>query len=149
MNRKTNKAFIVELLALFALLIMVITVITVISIRTRSESMKAKELSEAVLCAQNTAEITAPAADGQEAAGLIEQMDGAEDVSLAGGFVSFLLAPTKADRYRVTVEVELDPGETGIFTTKRINVYAGDKQEGEPLYTMESGNFIKDGEEMP
>ena len=149
MNRKTNKAFIVELLALVALLIMVITVVSVISIRTRNESLKAKELSDAVLCAQNTAEACAGAEDAGQAAELVGMMEGADEVELSGQQVSFLLTPTSRDTYYVTSVLTPEKGAAGTYVSQAVSVFREDSPEGEPIYTLESGNYIEDREEAP
>ena len=149
MKRKTNKAFITELLILFALLIMVITVITAISIKTRGESLKAKELSEAVICAQNTAEITASARDLSEASEMISQMEGAGDLATEGGAVSFTLTSAEKSVYRVVLEAEPEEGPTGVYVREKISVYEPDDEAAEPLYTLETGNYVKNGEETP
>ena len=63
MKNRRDTAFTVELLGLFILLIMVITVISSVFVMSRAHSLQARQLTEAVILAENTAEIASAAPD--------------------------------------------------------------------------------------
>ena len=65
-NRSGNKssiAFTVELFMLFGIMLLVIVVITQTLVMTRSRSLQARHLTEAVIAAENTMEIISSSAD--------------------------------------------------------------------------------------
>ena len=56
MNNKRSIAFTVELLGLFILLILVIVMITQVFVMSRTRTIEARRLTQAVMMAQSTAE---------------------------------------------------------------------------------------------
>ncbi len=145
MKRKSAITFIVELLALFALLITVITVITVVSVGARGKSRDARVLTGAVLCAQNTAEMTAGASDQEEAAARLEQMENVSSVETDKDVISFRADPDAGDREGQSFDVKLrwkeEPSETGKYISRTIEVF--EAGEAKPVYSLTSGRFIK------
>ena len=63
MKAGKDTAFTVELLGLFILLIMVITIISSVFVMSRAHSLQARQLTEAVILAENTAEAASAAPD--------------------------------------------------------------------------------------
>ena len=150
MSRKNNTSFIVELFILFALLITVITVITVTSVRTRSVSEKARTLTGAVICAENTAEMTAGSRTLQEAAGLIRQMEGASAVETGDGVIRFRITDTsgkgRGQSFDVTLRWEDEARGAGYYIEQTIDVCGQD--DDETVYSLTGGHYIKaSGEE--
>ena len=74
MNRK-DTAFTVELLGLFILLTAVITIVSGVFVMSRSHSLEAKQLNDAVILAQNTAEISSAAPDDGRLLDMLYSMD--------------------------------------------------------------------------
>ena len=118
-NKKSNIASIVELFMMFLLLLVVIVVITMVCMTTREQSLDAGDLTKAVICAENTAEITKDAADPSEAAALLKQMDGAADINVTGDTVT----PTQ-NGYRIEVSLAPDEGTSGTYVDETISIYA-------------------------
>ena len=149
MKKKTAITFIVELLALFALLIMVITVTTVVLVRARGQSREARVLTGAVLCAQNTAEMTAGASDKEEAADRLRQADDISSVQTAQDGISFRSAADSGGKESRVFDVRIlwreEPSATGICVEETIEVYEEDRRD--PVYSLTSGHFIKSGEQ--
>ena len=149
MKKRTNLSFIVELLILFLLLIMMITVITMVSIRARGQSRKARVLTDAVICAENATEMTEGAKDPDEAAARLEQMEGVSSVQVDGDVISFKMdfsAGSKPEQsFEMKVNWDEEPGETGAYIEKTVEVFEADGKE--PVYSLESGSFVKDEEE--
>lgn len=75
MRNRKDTAFTVELLGLFILLIAVITIISSVFVLSRSHSLEAKSLNEAVILAQNTAEAASAANDNEALMEKLEVMD--------------------------------------------------------------------------
>ncbi len=75
MRNRRDTAFTVELLGLFILLIAVITIVTSVFVLSRSHSLEAKSLNEAVILAQNTVETASAANDDDALTDKLEAMD--------------------------------------------------------------------------
>ena len=75
MKKERNIAFIVELLLLFMILLFVIVVITQTFMKSRSQSLYARHLTEAVTLAEEVAEVSASAEDLSEAADRLGAME--------------------------------------------------------------------------
>lgn len=73
MNRRKDTAFTVELLGLFILLIVVITVISSVFVMSRAHSLQARQLNEAVIIAESTAEAASAAPDNETLNDLISK----------------------------------------------------------------------------
>ena len=135
-NKKSNIASIVELFMMFLLLLVVIVVITMVCMTTREQSLDAGDLTKAVICAENAAEVTKDAASAEEAAELLGMMDGAADITVTGDTVTAI-----QDGYRIEVTLAPEDGSTGTYVDELINIYPGD---GEAIYQLHTGNYVKE-----
>ena len=135
-NKKSNIASIVELFLMFLLLLVVIVVITMVCMTTREQSLDAGDLTKAVICAENTAEVTKDAANAEEAADLLGMMDGAADITVTGDTVTAI-----QDGYRIEVTLTPEDGSTGTYVDELITIYPGD---GEAIYQLHTGNYVKE-----
>lgn len=153
MKTKRNTAFIVELIIMFLLLLLVISVITTISMKTRQQSIDAKHLTEAVICAQNAAEVTAAASDAESCAARLEKMEEAKNVKVNGSSVEAGITSGSGEKLRLVIDVGTEKGSTGKYVTKDIAVFL-DKDKGadakkagsaKPVYTLSTGDFVKGG----
>ncbi len=135
-NKKSNIASIVELFLMFLLLLVVIVVITMVCMTTREQSLDAGDLTKAVICAENAAEVTRDAASAEEAADLLGMMDGAADITVSGDTVTAI-----QDGYRIEVTLTPEDGSTGTYVDELINIYPGD---GEAIYQLHTGNYVKE-----
>ena len=133
-NRKSNITSVVELFLMFLLLLIVIVVITMACMTTRQQSLQAHYLTEAVICAENTAEVTATATDADEAAVLIGLMDGIKDVHVADDLIT-----ATSGEYVIEVTLSSEEGKTGTFTTEDIQIF----RAGDSLYKLHTGNYNK------
>ena len=134
-NKKSNIASIVELFMMFLLLLVVIVVITMVCMTTREQSLDAGDLTKAVICAENTAEITKDAANPSEAATLLEQMDGATDINVTGDTAT-------QNGYRIEVALAPEEGASGTYVDETISIYAEDDNL---LYQLHTGSYLKEG----
>lgn len=145
MKSKRNLAFIVELFIMFILLLVVIVVITTLSIKTRDQSIDARYLNEAVICAENAAELTASASDADEVLTRMEKMDGVANASAEADVITadmnFKEADGPDDQYTIIIKMSEDKGSTGKYITKEIKVTH--KGEDDAIYTLKTGNFVK------
>ena len=143
MNSRKNTAFTVELLGLFILLTAVITIVTGVLVMTRAHSLHARQLTEAVILAQNAAEVSSAAADDNSLSDMLSSMDnggGRKSFSLTDGEGNKVLAVyasmkgaegDKSDGlYLITVKREY-PGGTheeradgGAYARDTVKVYA-------------------------
>ncbi len=74
MKNRKDTAFTVELLGLFILLIMVITIASSVFVLSRSHSLEAGRLNEAVILAENTAEVSSAAPDNDALRDMLSRM---------------------------------------------------------------------------
>ena len=171
MNKRKDTAFTVELLGLFILLIAVITIIASVFVMSRSHSLEAKSLNEAVIIAQNTAEVASAACDDAVLQDLLKEMDNnsgnsvvARENSGGAGSWNAFLASVKMDgsgsRYIVCVTRTYPDGTPdekagkGVYAENSIEVYEAGKvpaddlgqfdpsSQGTPLYTLVSGSYF-------
>ena len=140
-SRKRNIASIVELFLMFLLLLVVIVVITMVCMTTREQSLKAHTLTEAVLCAENTAEVTKYAENAEEAASRIEQMEGVSDVAVSGDVVT-----ASVDGYQVEVAVTPDPGSSGTYMDTAITIFPASSADS-AIYELHTGSYRKEGKQ--
>ncbi len=109
--KKRNLAFTVELLGLFILLLLVITVITQVFVMSRSHSLQAKRLTEAVIIAESTAEISSAEKDIDRLAGIFTGLretdeEAAYKVNNNGGVIMFTRGLSEDGRYKYVVRLE-------------------------------------------
>ena len=152
MNKRKDTAFTVELLGLFILLIAVITIIASVFVMSRSHSLEAKSLNEAVIIAQNTAEVASAACDDAVLQDLLKEMDNNSGHSVvtrensggAGSWNAFF-ASVKKDvsgkdgRYIVCVTRTYPDGTPdertgkGVYAENSIEVYEAGKVPADDL----------------
>ena len=143
-NRSGNKssiAFTVELFMLFGIMLLVIVVITQTLVMTRSRSLQARHLTEAVIAAENTMEIISSSADdpagGLEAAenisGVTEKADMLECETVFDG------KDGSGETYLISVIADSEKGETG--SIRKYEVRVSLKDEEEILYSLKSGVY--------
>ena len=134
-GRKSNTATMVELFMMFLLLLVVIVVITMVCMTTREQSLQAGSLTDAVICAENAAEITKDANSAQAAAKYMELMEGVTDVEVAGDTVT-----AQQDEYRIEVTLTPEKGDAGTYVDEVINIYP---DEGDAIYQLHTGSYVK------
>lgn len=134
---KSSIAFIVELFLLFAILIFTITVITQVFVKTRTESLKARHLTEAVIAAESTAEVLSAASDEEDAGKLLEGMKNASEVKPSDGGFDLKVSCDSGEVYDVSVTEDREKAETGTYTARTVEV----KLSGEELYTLKTGDY--------
>lgn len=170
MNNRKNTAFTVELLGLFILLIMVITIVASVFVLSRSHSLEAGRLNEAVILAENAAEVSSTAPDNEALADRLKTIDNnfghsvvSRDSSESSGSWNAIYASlkdTKADKYIICVTRSYPngtPGERsdgGTYAEDLIEVYACGTADpegigllepselGEPIYTLVTGTYF-------
>ena len=135
---KSNIASIVELFLMFLLLLAVIVVITMVCMTTREQSQYASGLTDAVICAENAAEATKGAASAEEAADLLEKMEGVTDAEVTGDTIT-----ATQDGYRIEVVLTPEDGDSGTYLDKQINIYP---DSGECIYQLHTGSYSREGE---
>lgn len=134
---KSSIAFIVELFLLFAILIFTITVITQVFMKTRTESLKARHLTEAVIAAESTAEVLSAASDEEDAGRLLEGMKNASEVKPSDGGFDLKVSCDSGEVYDVSVTEDREKAETGTYTARTVEV----RLSGEELYTLKTGDY--------
>lgn len=134
-GRKSNIASMVELFMMFLLLLVVIVTITLVCMTTREQSLEAGALTDAVICAENTAEVIKDADSADAAAEFIGLMDGVTDVEVSGDTVT-----ARQDGYRIEVTLTPEEGDAGTYVDELINIYPG---EGEAIYQLHTGSYVK------
>ena len=122
MNSKRYKVFIVELFILSIILMALITIITALSMETREQSVEAGRLTDAVLCAENTAEMTSEAASVKQAAKMIGKMDNVSEPGVSGNVISaktrILTEKGESRVYIVKVTIDVEKGSSGRYISK-------------------------------
>ena len=103
----------------------------------REQSLDAGDLTKAVICAENTAEVTKDAANAEEAAQLLEQMEGVSDIAVEGETVT-----ATQNGFRIEATLTPEEGTAGTYVDELINIYPGD---GTAIYQMHTGSYIKEG----
>ena len=134
-GKKSNIATTVELFMMFLLLLVVIVVITLVCMTTREQSLEAGALTDAVICAENTAEITKEAADAEEAAKLMNLMDGVKDITVSGDTVT-----ARQGEYRIEITLTPEAGSTGTYVNENIRIYT---DEADAIYQLHTGSYVK------
>lgn len=168
MKTERNTAFTVELLGLFILLIMVITVISSVFVMSRAHSLQARELTEAVILAENAAEVSSTAADNETLLDRLtndfdnngRHLAAASESSEDSGITVITAATLKKtdtqdpDKLYI-VRVTRSYPEGRDYAEDIIDVYAPGTADasdlgrtdpakfGEPLYTLKSGTHLE------
>ena len=140
-GKKRNTATMVELFMMFLLLLVVITTITMVCMTTREQSQDAGALTDAVICAENAAEVIKDADSAQAAAEYIQLMEGVTDVNVTGDTVT-----ANQDGYRIEVTLTPEEGAAGTYVDEVINIYSagGDSSgEEEAIYQLHAGSYLK------
>ena len=148
MENKRNTSFIVELLVLFIILLCVIVTIILLAVKTRDQEIKAAQLTEAVACAENTAELTAGAKDTRSAYDMMKRMDGTQEIKIVKDeVVSHLFVKNSkgtGSQYIVKVHVDGEKASPGRYIKKKINIYSND--DGRLVYNIDTGNYLRGSE---
>lgn len=170
MNNRKDTAFTVELLGLFILLIMVITIVASVFVLSRSHSLEARSLNEAVILAESAAEVSSSAPDNEVLADRLNTMDNnigksvvSRESSEASGSWNAVYASLKdarSDQYIICVTRSYPNGtpeerpDGGTYAEDLIEVYARDTSDpdeigmlepsglGEPVYTLIAGTYF-------
>ena len=128
MNNKRSIAFTVELLGLFILLIMVIVMITQVFVMSRTRTIEARHLTQAVMMAQSTAEAASSEHDLSLLAEKIKAMDNVQsaEANVSGGSVDIVFDtdgnPAGKDFCAVLHRTE-EERASGVYTKDNIEVY--------------------------
>lgn len=136
MKVKRSTVFIVELFILFIILLVVIVTITTLSMKNRDQSISAGRLTDAVICAENTAEVTSGAKDIKEAADLIAKMDKTDKPSVRGNVIT-----ARTEEFIVHVTVDGEKGPSGKYIKKKIEVFSS--ENGKAIYDLDTGNYVR------
>jgi len=102
---------------------------------TREQSLEAGALTDAVICAENTAEITKEAANAEEAAKLMNLMDGVKDITVSGDTVT-----AQQGEYRIEITLTPEAGSTGTYVDENIRIYT---DEADAIYQLHTGSYVK------
>ena len=172
MNSRRDTAFTVELLGLFILLIMVITIVASVFVLSRSHSLEAGRLNEAVILAESAAEASSSAPDNEALEDRLYSMDNnAGHAVLTRGsnddtgswnaiYASIKGDDAKAEQFVICVTRSYPNGspeersDGGTYVEDTIEVYARDGSEpedigllepsslGEPVYRLVTGTYF-------
>ena len=151
MNNKRSIAFTVELLGLFILLIMVIVMITQVFVMSRSRTLEARRLNQAVMIAQSTAETASSERDLALLADKMKGMSNVESAESGADNSLYIVFDTDGKSggkdFCVSLRRSEDARDSGAYVTDQIEVYycAPGEQEGE-IYELSTGRHF-DGEE--
>ena len=143
MKKTRNLAFIVELLLLFVILLFVIVVITRTLMQSRSQSDRARHLTEAVCLAEEVAEVTAAAGDKAAAAELLGGLEQVQSVAESpdGIDLDMTFAGGVRDDYHIAVGWDEEPSAAGKYVKRTVLVFYGGAEE--PVYRLEAGNYVR------
>ncbi len=128
MNNKRSIAFTVELLGLFILLILVIVMITQVFVMSRTRTIEARRLTQAVIMAQSTAEA---ASSEHDLALLADKIKGMENVqsaeaNAAGDELSIVFdtdGKASGRDFCVVLRRSEEGRDSGAYVTDNIEVY--------------------------
>ena len=149
MKRTRNIAFIVELLLLFVILLFVIVTTTRVFMTSRSQSLHARHLTEAVILAESIAEVTKNTADReatQTAVGMMKEVQETPEWTgdmLAAELV-FMGENGVQDAFRAELAWEEEKTPAGQFVTEQITLY--DSGEEAPIYSLETGWYLEEAD---
>ena len=166
--KKRNLAFTVELLGLFILLVLVITVITQVFVMSRSHSLQAKQLTEAVILAESVAEVSSTEERMPDVSAKMDAMENIVSTSyLQDGalpsegeiWAGALFAPDDPANYKyvVTIKRKTTPAGDGVYAEDTISIYSsvdlqpeaiaeysgkGGEDMPEAIYTLKAGKYF-------
>ena len=153
MNRKRSIAFTVELLGLFILLIMVIVMITQVFVMSRSRTLEARRLNQAVMIAQSTAEAASSEKDLAVLAGRMSEMSNVQearynDLNESLDIVFDTDGKQGGRDFCALLQRSSDERENGTYVTDSIEVYycVPGQLEG-MVYNLDTGRYFADEEE--
>ncbi len=152
MNNKRSIAFTVELLGLFILLIMVIVMITQVFVMSRTRTLEARRLNQAVMIAQSTAETASSEKDPALVAEKMQGMSNVESAEFSDMDNSLYIVfdtdgKSGGKDFCVSLHRSEDARDSGDYVTDQIEVYYCKPGESEDLvYELRSGRHF-DGEE--
>lgn len=121
---------------------------------SRSHSIQAKRLTEAVIIAESTAEISSTEKDINKLADRLTDLSKEGKTAEArlsddGGVIMFSRSLGKSGGYEYTVRLERSSQSSGAgdYCEDRISVYSSDETGAsdalpEPLYTLKSGKYF-------
>jgi hypothetical protein len=151
MNNKRSIAFTVELLGLFILLIMVIVMITQVFVMSRSRTLEARRLNQAVMIAQSTAETASSERDPSLLAQKMQNMSNVESAEINTDNSLYIVFDTNGKSggkdFCVSLHRSEDARDSGAYVTDQIEVYycaAGELED--KVYELSTGRHF-DGEE--
>ena len=142
MKRTRNIAFIVELLLLFVILLFLIVTITRTFMTSRSQSLYARHLTEAVTLAESMAEVTRGMPDQKSAVARLSEMEevqeatAVDDETLRIALV-FTGENGRQDPFEAELSREEEKTDTGSFITENITLYYDGGTD--PIYELETG----------
>ena len=142
MKRTRNIAFIVELLLLFVILLFVIVTITRTFMTSRSQSLYARHLTEAVTLAENIAEVTRNLPDQESAAARLDALEEVQETADKDGdtlriTMLFTGENGRQDSFKADLSRKEEKTAAGSFVTEYIAMFYDD--ESEPIYALETG----------
>ncbi len=148
MNNKRSIAFTVELLGLFILLIMVIVMITQVFVMSRTRTIEARHLTQAVMMARSTAEAASSEHDLSLLAEKIKAMDNVQsaEADASGSSLDIVFdtdgKPAGKD-FCVVLHRADEERDSGVYTTDNIEVYfcVPGKLEGK-IYDLSTGSHF-------
>ena len=149
MKRTRNIVFIVELLLLFVILLFVIVTVTRTFMASRSQSLHARHLTEAVILAESIAEVTKNTVDRESAEAAVGMM---KEVQETSGWAEDTLAVALVftgengvqDAFRADLAWEEEKTPAGQFVSEQITLY--DSGEEAPIYSLETGWYLEEAD---
>ena len=147
MGNRRSTSFIVELMILFVILIVVIVTIITLNMKTRDQSIRAGRLNDAVVCAENAAEITAGAENAEQTGSMLRIMDGAGKAHVEKNRVTASVdlpgrnEGKEMEKLLVMIDVKTGKKTRGTFVKKKIKIY--DAADDELVFTLDTGNYVR------
>jgi hypothetical protein len=123
-----------------------------VEMKSRQQREHASQLTQAVVCAENIAEVTSGTKDIHEAADMIGKIEGSGEAVIKGNEIVTAVSSGSghedeydgADTWEfdVTVRVGKKKGQTGVLLTKDISVFL--KGKADPLYELDAAGYAKE-----
>ena len=148
MNNKRSIAFTVELLGLFILLIMVIVMITQVFVMSRTRTIEARHLTQAVMMARSTAEAASSEHDLSVLAEKIKDMDNVQsaEASASGSSLDIVFdtdGKLTGKDFCIVLHRAEEERDSGVYVTDNIEVYycIPGQPEGK-IYDLSTGSHF-------